>query len=226
MDKPRILLVEDDENFGMILKDYIELHDFEVDWEKLSSQAINRLSENWYSLCILDVMLPDMDGFDLARRIRRIHPEQRFIFLSAKNLKKDILEGFQIGAEDYLVKPFDSEILIQKIQKLIERTRPDIPRQTIIIGHYIFNPESRSLEGPTNTKKLSPKESALLELLYQHLNRLLRRDYALTRIWGNDSYFSSRSMDVFINKLRNYLSEDASIVIETIHGEGYLLRVE
>ncbi len=228
MDKPdknnRLLLVEDDENFGMVLQVFLRLHQFTVDWAINAHQAMSFLQKNWYSLCIIDVMLPGENGFDLATKIRKIHPQQAFIFLTAKNLKKDIIQGYSMGAEDYLVKPFDSEILLFKVKTIINRLDRDMPGKESTIGEYTFDPESRTLSHPARTLRLSPKEAALLEMLQHHENRLLKREYALTRIWGNDSYYASRSMAVFINTLRKYLARDESVKIETIHGEGYRLR--
>ena len=218
----KLLLVEDDENFGMVLQAFLRLNKYEVDWAKNSHSAFEYLHKGWYSLCILDVMLCGEDGFSMAQKIRRIHPEQAFIFLTAKNLKKDILRGYSLGAEDYLSKPFDSEILLLKISRIVNRIDRNATPQEFSFGSFRFNPESRVLSHPENNIKLTPKESELLVLLHNYKGRLLKREYALTRIWANDSYYSSRSMDVFINKLRSYLAVDKLVSIETIHGEGYL----
>ncbi|MDO9510749.1 MAG: response regulator transcription factor [Bacteroidales bacterium] len=230
MNKPiKIFLVEDDLNFGAILRSYLELNDYEVTWVDDGAKAIAAFRADVFQLCILDVMLPNTDGFTIGRSIRQTHPVIPLIFLTAKSLKDDILEGFRIGADDYITKPFDSEVLLFKIKAILKRHEPmrqsEQPRE-YLIGKYIFNPFLRTLSFESEMRKLSPKETELLKLLCQAMNDVLPREMALKTIWGDDNYFTTRSMDVFITKLRKYLVADSDVEIENIHGSGYRLIVK
>ncbi|PKV76187.1 response regulator transcription factor [Pontibacter ramchanderi] len=223
-----ILLAEDDPNFGIVLKDYLELHDYEVTLSTDGCQAITAFRKGTFDLCILDVMMPGKDGFTLAREIKKIQPEMPLIFLTAKAMREDMLEGFKIGADDYITKPFDSEVLLYKIKAIMHRTgggpnaeKPEVTEYTI--GQYRFQYKLRLLHHNGDIQKLSPKETELLHLLCEHLNDVLPRDQALLRIWHEDSYFTGRSMDVYIAKLRKYLRHDPSVEIINIHGQGYRL---
>jgi DNA-binding response OmpR family regulator len=224
----KILLVEDEPNFGAVLKSYLQLAKYEVDWCKNGKEAFSKFQNQVYSICILDVMMPEMDGFMLGKEIKKINPELPFIYLTAKGMKEDILKGFKIGAEDYLTKPFDSDILLEKIKVVINRKNRK-PEATVIqselrIGQYLFLKEQRKLIFGNESQKLSPKESQLLLELALNKNKILSRSQALTKIWGEDNYFTTRSMDVYIAKLRKYLSKDPSIEIENIHGNGFQLK--
>ncbi len=226
--KGHILLVEDDKNFAMVLKSYLEIHFLKVDVVTNGSEALKLLKDNNYDLCILDVVMPIMDGYELAKLIKKNYPQLKFIFLTSRNLKEDILTGYELGAIDYLCKPFDSEILLVKVNALMDKVGSiDISEnEEIHIGNYIFNPSFRTLSINNTSKKLTIKESKLLQLLYQHKNKVLSRDVAQNIIWGDDSYFIGRSMDVFVSKLRKYLSEDSRISIENIRSEGFSLRID
>jgi len=224
--KYHIFLVEDDENFGSVLKSYLEINDFEVKWIKDGIKAIQEFGAHTFDICIFDVMLPNMDGFSVARKVKEINPEIPFIFLTAKTLKDDIIEGFKIGADDYITKPFDSEVLLYKIKAIIKRNITETNQtNNYKIGKYIFNYELRILTFDEQSVKLSPKESELLKLLCSCENKVLDRNKALQEIWGEDGYFTARSMDVYITKLRKYLKNDPSIEIENIHGSGFILRI-
>jgi len=224
--KYHIFLVEDDENFGSVLKSYLEINDFEVKWIKDGIKAIQEFGAHTFDICIFDVMLPNMDGFSVARKVKEINPEIPFIFLTAKTLKDDIIEGFKIGADDYITKPFDSEVLLYKIKAIIKRNITETNQtNNYKIGKYIFNYELRILTFDEQSVKLSPKESELLKLLCLCENKVLDRNKALQEIWGEDGYFTARSMDVYITKLRKYLKNDPSIEIENIHGSGFILRI-
>jgi DNA-binding response OmpR family regulator len=229
MKKPtKIFLVEDDPNFGAVLKSYLELNDFYVEWVKDGELAYLAYKQDIFDLCILDIMIPHIDGFEVARIIRDQHPDIPLIFLTAKKLKEDVLRGFQLGADDYIVKPFDSEVLIYKIKAILKRSdkaQPD-QKQKYAIGDYTFLPLHRTLVYGQEEKKLSPKESMLLEMLCLSMNGTLSREEALNRIWGDDNYFTTRSMDVFISKLRKYLKEDPNIELINVHGSGYRLIVK
>ncbi|MCX6271492.1 MAG: response regulator transcription factor [Bacteroidetes bacterium] len=203
--KPCILLVEDDLNFGAILKSYLELNEFLVIWRTDGKQAWSEFFRHPFDLCILDVMMPEMDGFTLAKEIRDINSDIPVIFLTAKTLRDDILEGFRLGADDYITKPFDSEVLLFKIRAILKRSQnlngskvetPD----TFEIGKYFFNYKLRQLKHDTLNQSLTPKEAELLRLLCLTKNDVLYRKEALLKIWGDDSYFTTRSMDVFITK--------------------------
>ena len=225
--KPHIFLVEDDQNFGSVLKAYLEMHDFETTWNMSGKNALVDFSERSYDLCILDIMLPAVDGFTLAKDIRKIRKGTPIIFLTAKTLKEDILKGYELGADDYITKPFDSEVLLCKIRAILRRNKvipedPDTP-EIFVIGKYRFDFSTRTLHNEDSEQKLSPRESELLKMLCQYKNEVLPRDLALRTIWGDDNYFTTRSMDVFVSKLRKYLSEDPSIEIRNVHGSGYRL---
>lgn len=226
MDKQSIFLVEDDPNFGAVLKSYLEIHEYEVLWVDDGAEAVYHFKAGKFDICLLDVMLPNVDGFDIARQIRKINDSIPLIFLTAKTLKSDILEGFKIGADDYITKPFDSEVLLCKLKAILKRnniTTADSSLKEFSIGNYNFNYELRCLYLGNNQQKISPKEAELLRMLYMHKNTVLSRDKALTTIWGDSNYFTTRSMDVYITKLRKYLKKDSNIEILNIHGSGYRL---
>lgn len=228
MEKNRILLVEDDPNFGTVLKDYLALNDYNVTHAKDGLEGLIMFKNADYDLCILDVMMPRKDGFSLAKDIRATNKEIPIIFLTAKTMKEDVLKGYQVGADDYLNKPFDSEVLLYKIKAIIQRNDTGVNAEDeqfeFKIGKFDFNSKLRHLSyNKGETQKLSPKESKLLKMLAQHKNDLMPRELALTKIWRDDNYFTSRSMDVYIAKLRKYLKLDENVEILNIHGEGFRL---
>jgi DNA-binding response OmpR family regulator len=227
-DKFKVLLVEDDTNFGLVLKNYLELNDFSVELARDGILGLAAFRREKYDICLLDVMMPNMDGFTLAEEIRNVDPDVPLFFLSAKSMKEDILHGYKLGADDYISKPFDSEILLQKILAIIKRNQEIQEKQhaTIewTIGKYHFNSKLRTLSFKKGVAQiLSPKENELLTMLCEYMNDLLPRELALKRIWGSDTYFNGRSMDVYIAKLRKYLKEDATVEIVNIHGNGFRL---
>jgi DNA-binding response OmpR family regulator len=228
--KPRILLAEDDPNFGAVLHDYLELNNFDVTLCSNGAQGLSTSQRKEFDLCILDVMMPEMDGFTLAKEIRKRSPKLPFIFLTAKTMKADVVEGYTLGADDYVTKPFDSDVLLFKIRAVLKRnalTQPieELPSE-FTIGNFMFNSRLRSLKIRDKEFKLSPKESELLRMLCAHKNDVLLRSVALRTIWGEDSFFTARSMDVFVVKLRKYLKEDPNVEIVNIHGNGYRLVVK
>jgi two-component system OmpR family response regulator len=231
MGSKRILLVEDDPNFGIVLKDYLGLNDYHVTHAKDGIEGLIMFKNNSYDLCILDVMMPRKDGFSLAQDIRATNKEVPIIFLTAKTLKEDVLKGYSVGADDYLNKPFDSEVLLYKIKAILQRkdsdTSSDSEQFEFVIGQFFFNSKLRHLSIGENgePQKLSPKESKLLKMLAIHKNDLMPRELALTKIWRDDNYFTSRSMDVYIAKLRKYLKQDSNVEIINIHGEGFRLVI-
>ena len=223
---PKILLVEDDPNFGMVLKDYLELNDYDVNLAQDGVIGLNEFKKSDYDICILDVMMPRKDGFTLAAEIKQINKEQPLIFLTAKSLKEDVLKGYKVGADDYLTKPFDSEVLLLKIKVILTRnSKEEINNEAVKmqVGIFEFNPRFRVLTHNGIEQKLSPKEAELLKLLILHKNDLLSRNTALLKIWKDDSYFAGRSMDVYVAKLRKYLKPDTNLEIQNIHSEGFRL---
>ena len=225
MGSKKILLVEDDPNFGTVLKDYLALNDYNVTHAKDGIEGLIMFKNNDFDLCILDVMMPRKDGFSLAQDIRSSNKEIPIIFLTAKTLKEDVLRGYQVGADDYLNKPFDSEVLLYKIKAILGRNKQDEAEEPkeLKIGVFNFNHRLRILDNNGEEQKLSPKESELLKLLIRHKNDLLPRSTALLKIWKDDSYFAGRSMDVYVAKLRKYLKEDTNLEIQNIHSEGFRL---
>ncbi|PCH68283.1 MAG: DNA-binding response regulator [Bacteroidales bacterium] len=225
-----ILLVEDEPNFGAVMKNYLEISDFNVVLCKNGIEGLESFQNSKYDLCILDVMMPEMDGFTLAKKIKQINSHIPLIFLTAKALKADIIQGYRLGADDYITKPFDSELLIYKIKAILSRNNGIIKEQTVtqyIIGKFIFDPVLRTLTLNDQQEKLSPKESALLSLLCNNMNQILPRGNALRAIWGDDNFYTTRSMDVYITKLRKYLRPDSNLSIENIHGSGFrLLQID
>ncbi len=228
-EKFKVLLVEDDTNFGQVLKNYLELNDFVVELARDGILGLAAFRREKFDICLLDVMMPNMDGFTLAEEIRNVDPEIPLFFLSAKSMKEDILNGYKLGADDYITKPFDSEVLLHKIKAIMKRNQEMHDKQhsqvEFNIGNYHFNSKLRTLEINGQAATLSPKENELLLMLAEYKNDLLPRDAALKRIWGSDTYFNGRSMDVYIAKLRKYLKEDSGVEIVNIHGNGFRLVV-
>ncbi len=225
------MLVEDDQNFGDVLKSYLEMHDYDVTLASDGVAGFESYKKGSFDLCIFDVMMPRKDGFTLAKEVREKDKEMPIIFLTAKNLKEDILEGFKIGADDYLAKPFNSEELLLRIQAILRRVNKGADKEDEVkeyqVGEYHFNYPLRILTwqggNGTEREKLSPKEAHLLKMFCQHKNDVLTRSEALGKIWGEDNYFTARSMDVFVTKLRKYLSKDSNLQIMNIHGNGFRL---
>jgi DNA-binding response OmpR family regulator len=221
----KILLAEDDHNLGTLLSEYLKAKNYETTLATDGIEAWEIFSNGEFDLCLLDIMMPRIDGITLAKRIRESDNDMPVIFLTAKNLEKDILEGFSAGADDYITKPFSMDELLYRIEAIIRRTRGtrSVEAETYDIGVYRFHPLTQILEKGDVSHKLTTKESELLRLLCSHKNEILERNYALKMIWTDDNYFNARSMDVYITKLRKYLKEDSSITILNIHGKGYKL---
>ncbi len=223
----KILLVEDDLSFGSVLKSYLEINDFTVVWIDDGKYALDAFRKEQFNLCILDVMLPNIDGFTIASEIRAINKVIPLIFLTAKKLKEDVLRGYGLGADDYITKPFDTDILLAKIKAIISRREGSKKvSDELKIGKYVLNTKIRTLRTGTDERKLSPKEAQLLELLAESPNTLVSRETALKSIWGSDDYFTARSMDVYITKLRKYLADDSNISIKNIHGAGFQMIID
>ncbi|HAK70951.1 MAG TPA: DNA-binding response regulator [Cryomorphaceae bacterium] len=228
MEKQRILLVEDDVNFGNLLRDTMAFNDYEVVLERDGVQGLRAYKQGEYDLCIFDIMMPKKDGLTLATEVKEIDNGQPLIFLTAKGQKEDIIAGYSAGADDYLVKPFDTDVLLYKIQAIIGRKSADTEQEVdeLTIASFTFKPKIRQLVWEGEVTRLSPKESELLKMLVAHKNQLLPRSKALLKIWREDNYFTGRSMDVYVAKLRKYLKVDPTLRIENVHGEGFRLVQE
>ena len=227
----KILLVEDDRNFGDVLRSYLEMHDYDVTLATDGEAGWDAYKRGTYDLCILDVMMPKKDGFTLGKEIKEDNNKVPLIFLTAKALKEDVIDGFRIGADDYITKPFNSEELLYRVQAVLKRSTievtPKEDKKEFDIGRFHFNFPLRILTfdalGAKEKDKLSPKEAQLLKLFCEYKNDVLPRSIALTQIWEEDNYFTARSMDVFVTKLRKYLKRDENLEIINIHGNGFRL---
>lgn len=225
----RLLLAEDDFDFAAILKQYLELHQFEVIWAENGEIALNYFKNQNFDICIFDVMMPKMDGFSLAEKVIAINPEIPFIFLTARKLKEDKIIGLKLGADDYIAKPFEVDELVLRLQnilKRIEQKRSLDGNNSIVIGSYIFDNERLTLNNKNHVQQLTAMEASLIEYLYLNHNQLLKRDQILMSVWKKDDYFSGRSMDVFISRLRKYFNSDPKIKIESVRNIGLEFKIE
>ena len=224
-EKLKILLCEDDENLGMLLREYLQAKGFTTELCADGELGYKAFLKTKFDICVLDVMMPKKDGFTLAKEIRNSNQDIPIIFLTAKTLKEDILEGFKIGADDYITKPFSMEELVFRIEAIIRRTKGKKNKESTVyrIGKFTFDTQKQLLCLGDEQRKLTTKENELLALLCSHANEILQRDFALKTIWIDDNYFNARSMDVYITKLRKHLKEDPQIEIINIHGKGYKL---
>ncbi|MBR5334882.1 MAG: response regulator transcription factor [Bacteroidaceae bacterium] len=224
-EKQSILLCEDDENLGMLLREYLQAKGYRAELCADGEAGYNAFIKGKFDICVLDVMMPIKDGFTLAQDIRAVNTEVPIIFLTAKALKEDILEGFKIGADDYITKPFSMEELVFRIEAVLRRVCGKKSKENTMyrIGRFQFDTQKQILTIDGEQTKLTTKESELLGLLCAHANEILQRDFALKTIWIDDNYFNARSMDVYITKLRKHLKADPSIEIINIHGKGYKL---
>ncbi len=226
--KIRVLLVEDDPNLGNLLSEYLNAKGYAVKLMTDGEKGFNEFKRSTYDFLILDVMMPKKDGFTLAKEIRELNPKIPILFLTAKSMKEDTLEGFKSGADDYMTKPFSMDELLARIEAILRRSGMDIEDKPSehAIGKFNFDPNKQSLRNNGSAVKLTTKENDLLYLLSKKRNDILERNYALNTIWGDDNYFNGRSMDVYIAKLRKHLKEDKDIEIINIHGKGFKLLVK
>jgi DNA-binding response OmpR family regulator len=223
-----LLLVEDDPNLGLLLQEYLTMKGYPTDRATDGEQGLRQFMAQPYDLCIFDVMMPKKDGFSLAKEVRMANRDVPIIFLTAKSMKDDTIQGFKVGADDYLTKPFHNEELLLRIQAVLrryQRTDPAAEPAIYQIGSFAFDYLHQSLSRNGEAQKLTSKESELLKLLAQNLNQPLSRSFALKMVWGDDSYFNARSMDVYVTKLRKYLREDETVQLVNVHGEGFKLVV-
>jgi two-component system OmpR family response regulator len=221
----KVLLCEDDENLGMLLREYLQAKGYYADLMPDGEAGLKAFTKEKYDICVLDVMMPKKDGFALAQDIRALNADMPIVFLTAKTMKEDILEGFKLGADDYLSKPFSMEELLFRMEAILRRVKGKKAKDVSIynIGKFVFDTQKQVLSSDSQDIKLTTKESELLTLLAANTNNILERNYALKTIWIDDNYFNARSMDVYITKLRKHLKDDSSVGIINIHGKGYKL---
>lgn len=226
----KILLAEDDPNLGTLLQEYLTLKGYPADLTRDGDEALNQFVRNQYDLCIFDVMMPKKDGFTLAKEIRQANADIPIIFLTAKAMKEDTLQGFRIGGDDYLTKPFNMEELVARMEAILRRSQKNDSKENksnrlFELGSFTFDAERQTLTAAGESQKLTSREAELLKIFCQHLGQPLSRSYILKAIWGDDSYFNARSMDVYLTKIRKYLKADDSIQLINLHGEGFKMIV-
>lgn len=222
----KIFLLEDDLSFGGVLKSFLELNDFDVKWINDGKDAIGVFREEAFDICLLDVMLPNVDGFTVGTQINKISPHIPVIYLTAKSMKEDIIKGYKLGADDYITKPFDTDVLLYKIKAILNRGGSQtVFKEVFELADLTFNIKLRELRKDKIVYKISPKEAEVLQMLCARLNEMVSRDEILLNVWGNNDYFTGRSMDVFISKVRKYLAIEPRIQLNSIHGTGYILAV-
>lgn len=230
-DATRLLLVEDDPNLGYLLREYLQMNGFKVTLTTTVADALKAVESELFDLAVLDVMLPDGNGFDLAKKIQSDHPKLPFLFLTARSLKVDVLKGFALGAVDYLKKPIDEEELVVRIKALVSRLKPEGTAETsalneeLIIGTYRFDPRLQELRLGENTKSLSKRENDLLLMLAKNENQLVSHREILISLWGTNDFYTKKSLNVFVTHLRKYLADDPKVSIENIHNKGFVLRI-
>ena len=225
--KLHILLCEDEESLGMLVREYLQAKGYDAELYLDGEAGYKAFVKGEYDMCLLDVMMPKMDGFTLARELRMINAEVPIMFLTAKNLKDDILEGFKLGADDYLTKPFSMDELVYRMEAILRRVKARNKQMAVRyqLGRLVFDTQRQLLTIGEKSTKLTTKESELLTMLCTHMNDVLERDLALKTIWIDDNYFNARSMDVYITKLRKHLKDDPNVEINNVHGKGYRLVV-
>ena len=226
-DQRKILLCEDDENLGMLLSEYLQAKNYDATLCKDGEEGYREFLKNKFDICVLDVMMPRKDGFTLCGDIKQVNPDMPVIFLTAKALKEDVIDGFKLGADDYITKPFSMEELTYRIDAILHRVKGKQRNEEVIvsIGRFTFDRNKQILATDGEKRKLTTKESELLSILYEHANDVLPRELALNKIWEDDNRVYARSMDVYITKLRKYLKADEEVEILNVHGEGYKLVI-
>ena len=226
----KVLLAEDDFDFASVLKQYLELYNYKITWAKDGEEALLLFQKETFDICVFDVMMPKMDGFTLAEKIIDSNPETPFVFLTARKLKEDKLKGLQLGADDYIVKPFEADELVLRLNNILKRgeqkNQATISVDEILIGNYIFDSNRLELRLGNYTQRLTEKEVALILYFLENKNKLIKRNDVLQSIWGNDDFFSGRSMDVFISRIRKYFSNDVRITIESIRNVGLEFKIQ
>jgi DNA-binding response OmpR family regulator len=227
----KVLLAEDDADFAGVLKQYLELHQYEITWAENGEEALSIFQTESFDICVFDVMMPKMDGFTLAEKIIKINPEIPFIFLTARKLKEDKIIGLKLGADDYIVKPFEADELVLRLNNILKRSKQKQTHFPIIdelqIGtYYLFDTKRLCLKNDSTTQQLTEKEAALIHFFYTHKNQMVKREQILKTIWGSDDFFSGRSMDVYISKIRKYFKDDSRIRIESVRNIGLEFKID
>jgi DNA-binding response OmpR family regulator len=226
----KVLLTEDDADFAGVLKQYLELYQYKITWAENGEEALNIFQTETFDICVFDVMMPKMDGFTLAEKIIKINPEIPFIFLTARKLKEDKIIGLKLGADDYIVKPFEADELVLRLNNILKRSKQKQTHFPIIdelqIGAYLFDTQRLCLKADSITQQLTEKEAALIHFFYIHKNQMIKREQILKTIWGNDDFFSGRSMDVYISKIRKYFKKDSRIRIESVRNIGLEFKID
>ncbi len=225
----KILLAEDDADFAGVLKHYLELHQFEITWAENGEEALAIFQTDNFDICVFDVMMPKMDGFTLAEKIIKINPDVPFVFLTARKLKEDKIIGLKLGADDYIVKPFEADELVLRLNNILKRSKQNqysTINDQLQIGNYLFDTKRLSLKNDVQTQQLTEKEASLILFFYTHKNQMIKREQILKTIWGNDDFFSGRSMDVYISKIRKYFKNDSRISIESVRNIGLEFKID
>jgi DNA-binding response OmpR family regulator len=226
----KVLLAEDDADFASVLKQYLELYQYEITWAKNGEEALAIFQTDSFDICVFDVMMPKMDGFTLADKIIKINPEVPFVFLTARKLKEDKIIGLKLGADDYIVKPFEADELVLRLNNILKRSKQKQVHLPIIdelqIGSYLFDTKRLCLKNNSETQQLTEKEAALIHFFHTHKNQMVKREQILKTIWGSDDFFSGRSMDVYISKIRKYFKNDSRISIESVRNIGLEFKIE
>jgi DNA-binding response OmpR family regulator len=225
----KVLLAEDDADFAGVLKYYLELHQFEITWAENGEEALAIFQTESFDICVFDVMMPKMDGFTLAEKIIKINPDVPFVFLTARKLKEDKIIGLKLGADDYIVKPFEADELVLRLNNILKRSKQNhFPKidDELQIGTYLFDTKRLCLKNNSITQQLTEKEASLIHFFYTHKNQMVKREQILKTIWGNDDFFSGRSMDVYISKIRKYFKDDSRISIESVRNIGLEFKIE
>ena len=228
MSKAKLLVVEDDPNLGDILQEYLTMKGYDCTLCRDGEEGWSKFKKDKFNLCILDIMMPKKDGFTLGKEIKKVQEDLPIIYLTAKNLKEDIIEGLKIGADDYITKPFSMEELLLRIGAILRRTQKSDEVNALKVysfGDFVLHYDEQMLEGPQGKQKLTSKENELIRILASEINKLVNRSHALKQIWGDDSYFNARSMDVYLSKIRKLLKDDPKVQIITVHGEGFKMVV-
>jgi DNA-binding response OmpR family regulator len=225
----KVLLAEDDADFASVLKQYLELYQYEISWAENGEEALAIFQTENFDICVFDVMMPKMDGFTLAEKIIKINPDIPFIFLTARKLKEDKIIGLKLGADDYIVKPFEADELVLRLNNILKRSKQQqsefSKNDELQIGLYLFDTKRLCLKNQSSTQQLTEKEAALIHFFYNHKNQLIKREQILKTIWGSDDFFSGRSMDVYISKIRKYFKEDSRISIESVRNIGLEFKI-
>lgn len=225
----KILLAEDDADFAGVLKHYLELYQFEITWAENGEEALALFQTQNFDICVFDVMMPKMDGFTLAEKIIKINPDTPFVFLTARKLKEDKIIGLKLGADDYIVKPFEADELVLRLNNILKRSKQNqfaTVTDELQIGTYIFDTKRLSLKNGSIMQQLTEKEAGLIHFFYTHKNQMVKREQILKTIWGSDDFFSGRSMDVYISKIRKYFKDDTRISIESVRNIGLEFKIK